>query len=174
MGICILNKVFLLPTNASLDALRDVMATCPILINWDSLGVEIGTTNADLVANPDVEYRALTSELNVWYETATGQSSLLLTLLPSPEMADRHNQIGDVWGRQDFFPFMKLYDDPVLQRNRRAFFNSVSSRFYDYPLMLTFHAEMVVESDAIVPAQEDFYADYAKRSAQGTLQKFVG
>ena len=169
-----MNKVFLLPTNSTIDALKDIMATSPVHIDWDSLGVEIGTSMGSVTADEDVEYRALTGEVNVWYETATGRSSLLLTLIPSPEMVERHNQIGDAWDRPDFFPFINLHSDPVLRRNRRAFFNSVSSRFVDLPIMLTFHNEIVVPSDALVPAQADFYHDFAKRRSMNQLPIFTG
>lgn len=168
-----MNRLFLLPTNESLDVLKSIMAASPILIDWDRVAVEIGSSESDIVpADPDVQYRALTNQAEVWYESATGHSSWLLSLLPSPEMAERHDKVGDAWGRELFLPFMNLSVDPLLRRNRRAFMNSVSTRLMEYPVMLTFQNEVVVHDKSVVPSQQDFYEDYVSRSKIMQLPRF--
>ncbi len=174
MGICILTyRLFLLPTNESLDALRAVFSGSPIEIDWSTLAVEIASSKSPIVtAEPDMQYRALTSNMDVWYESATGSSSLLLSLLPSPEMVERHNAVGDAWGRPLFYPFVKVAHDPLLRRNRRAFLNSVSTRLVDYPIVLTFCNETVLKDASVVPSQQDFYDDYVTRGSEGRLSQF--
>lgn len=154
-----MNKLFALPTPSTIDMLQTVFATSMINIHWDALCVEIGSSEELISADPDSEYRAVTGPLGVWYDSATARSYLLLPLYPSPEMVARHEEIGDAWGRL-FVPYMVITVDPVLRRERKAFINSVSSRFVDFPLMLTFHNETVVTDNSTVPDQQDFYADF--------------
>lgn len=160
-----MNHLVLLPTHESLDMLRDLFGASPVTVNWDAVAVEIGTSVAPIEINENASYRALTGAMDVWYDSANGLSNLLLTLIPSPEMAERHAQVGDAWSRPLFFPFLNLSTDPVLRRNRRAFINSVSTRLVDLPLMLTFHGEMVITDNATQPTQADFYHDIASKGA---------
>jgi hypothetical protein len=156
-----MNKIFLLPTSETLDMLQVVFGASPILINWDALGMELGTS-VDPVDLKDGEYRALTGPMNIWYDSATSRSHLLLTLIPSEEMVARHDEIGDAWGRK-FVPYLNMCEDPLMRRDRKAFLNSISTRFVDFPLMLTFHNETLVVDDSTEPAHADFYADYHSR-----------
>lgn len=144
--------------------LQTVFSGASFQINWDSLCVELGSSE-EILTPKDGEYRALTGAMGVWYDQATAISYLLLPLIPSPEMSARHEEIGDAWGRT-FLPFMTLLPDPLLRRERRAFLNSVSTRLVDYPLMLTFHNETVVTDNSVVPSHQDFYADYSKIPVQ--------
>jgi len=168
-----LKKLVLLPDNSSIDALRDVFSASPIQINWDTLCVEIASSIGNIVADQFAEYRALTGEMNVWYESATNRSNLLLTLIPSPEMVSRHEAIGDAWGRPLFFPFINIAHDPLLRRNRRSFINSVSTRLVEIPIMLTFSNETVISDLATVPSQADFYSDFASRGSVNRLPEFT-
>lgn len=156
-----MNKIFLLPTQETLDMLQVVFATSPIFINWDALGMELGTS-ANPVELKDGEYRALTGAMDVWYDAATSRSHLLLTLIPSNEMVARHEEIGDAWGRT-FLPYLNMCEDPVMRRARKAFINSVSTRFVDFPLMLTFHNETLLVDDSTEPAHAEFYENYERR-----------
>lgn len=135
--------------------LQTVFAGASFQINWDALCVEIGSSTK-LTTTKGGEYRAITSSMDVWYDFATSAPYLLLGLIPSPEMTDRHEEIGDAWGRA-FIPYMSLYKDPLLRRNRRSFLNSVSTRFVDYPLMLTFHNETLITDNSTVPSHQEFY-----------------
>jgi hypothetical protein len=135
--------------------LQTVFSGASFQINWDALCVELGSSK-DLLKTKDGEYRALTGSLDVWYDQATATSYLLLALIPSPEMSERHEELGDAWGRT-YVPFINLYPDPLLRRERRAFLNSISTRFVDYPLMLTFHNETLVTDNSVVPSHQEFY-----------------
>ena len=92
---------------------------------------------------------------------------MLLPLIPSPELVGRHNEVGDGWGR-NFFPYMVLIEDPIQRRERKAFLNSIATRFVDFPAVLTFHNEIVVESNEELPPNAEFYADYAKHGQMPT------
>ena len=171
MGIWILNKLFVLPTQSTLDMLQTIFSGASFTINWDRLAVEIGSSKDLIVAKEDVEYRAITGEMGVWYDSAQGSSFLVLPIIPSPEMAQRNAEVGDAWSRI-FIPFMSLLEDPLLRRERKAFINSIATRLVDYPLMLVFHNETVVTDNSVVPVHQEFYESYKARG-QVPVQLFV-
>jgi hypothetical protein len=171
MGICILNKLFALPTQSTLDMLQTVFSGSSFSVDWDRLSVEIGSSKDLIVPKEDIEYRAVTGSMGVWYDSAKGTSFLILPIYPSPEMVERAEEVGDAWGRA-FVPFINLLEDPVLRRERRAFINSVSTRLVDYPLMLVFHNEVVVSDSAIAPDNNDFYLSYMA-TGQVPVQLFL-
>jgi hypothetical protein len=172
MGVCILNKLIALPTKETLDLLQTVFATAPFLISWDNVCVELASSHEPIQAKDHSHYRALSGALGVWYDSAVGHSNLLLPLIPSPEMVERNAAFDDPWGRLRFLPYLNLAQDPIMRRERKAFINSLASRFVDFPLMLTFHNEVVIEVDGATPPQADFYSDYSTRG-QVPVQVFT-
>ena len=157
-----MNKLLALPTKDTLDILKTVFASAPFPINWEALCLQIGTSTEPIQPKAQSYYRALTGAMNVWYESTTGKSHLLLPLIPSPELVARNEEVGDAWGRK-FIPYVNVVEDPIMRRERKAFINSVASRFVDFPLMLAFHNEVVLYDEADVPDQMDFYMDYSSR-----------
>jgi hypothetical protein len=167
-----MNKIFLLPTQDTLDMLQAVFSGSPIIINWDLLGMELGSSVDPVELEDGGEYRALTGPMNVFYDSGTSRSHLLMSLVPSDEMVARHKQIGDAWGR-NFVPYMNMCEDPLMRRARKAFMNSVSTRLVDFPLMLTFHNETLVVDDSVRPAHAEFYDDVQRRG-QVPIRLFTG
>lgn len=167
MGICILNRLLVLPTKETLDLLQTIFSASPFTIHWDTLCVEIGSSEGPIIPRDHSYYRAITGNMRTWYEAASGKSHLLLPLIPSPEMVSRHEEVGDGWGRE-FFPYMALIEDPIQRRERKAFLNSIATRFVDFPAVLTFHNEIVVSSNDELPPHAEFYADHAKHGQTPT------
>ena len=154
-------KLFVLPTEDTKAYLHKLFADVPIVIDYDALCVEIGSSIGEI--KPDVSrmYRALPGQLGIWYETAVGRSSILLPLIPSPEMCDRRTEVGDVWERQ-FVPYMAVTSQFNNGPKVKPKINSISTSLVDNLPELRFTCETVLFDDAEVPSQMDFYEDYLK------------
>lgn len=157
-------KLFVLPTQATKEYLYKVFRDIPITIDYDSLAVELGSSRAPITADIDRQYRALPGQLGIWYETAVGHSWIILPLIPSPEMCDRHEEIGDAWGRH-FVPYMVLTGKFNNTNSVKPKLNSIATMLVDTlpDVTLNFSCETAVQDDAQVPSQEDFYLDYFQK-----------
>lgn len=155
------NKLFVLPTPETRDYLRMVLSDLPVVIDYDALAVEIGSSGSPI--GPDISrvYRALPGSLGIWYETAVGHSWIILPLVPSPEMCDRREEVGDAWGRK-FVPFMSITSKFNNTSSVKPRLNSISTGLVGTLPTLTFHCETVVQDGGAAPSQADFYDDYAK------------
>lgn len=154
-------KLLVLPTQATKDYLHKLLRDIPITVDYDALFVELGSSNQPI--RPDLTrlYRALPGQLGIWYETAVGHSWIILPLIPSPEMSDRHDEVGDAWGRH-FVPYMVLTGRFNNTSSVKPKLNSVATMLVDTlpDLVMEFSCETVILDDATVPSQEDFYLDY--------------
>jgi hypothetical protein len=166
-----INKLFVLPTPWTRDYLRSVMSDLPIHIDYDALSVEIGSSTGLIAPDITRTYRAFPGSLGIWYETAVGHSWIILPLVPSPEMCDRREQVGDAWNRK-FVPYMVLTGKFNNTSSVKPRLNSISTGLVDRLPELTFHCETVVQDGAGVPAQADFYDDYLK-TGLADRQKFI-
>ncbi len=165
------NKLFVLPTQETRDYLRMVLSDIPIVINYDALAVEIGSSMQSIVPDSTRIYRAFPGTLGIWYETAVGHSWIILPLVPSPEMCDRRDQVGDAWGRK-FVPYMVITDKFNNTSSVKPRLNSVSTGLVDRLPLLTFHAETVVQDGSAQPSQADFYDDFMKTGV-ADRQQFI-
>lgn len=154
-------KLFILPTQETKEYLHKLLRDIPITVDYDALAVEVGSSPTPIQADLDRVYRALPGQLGIWYETAVGHSWIILPLIPSPEMCDRHEEIGDAWGRH-FVPYMVLTGKFNNTSSVKPKLNSIATMLVDTlpDLTLTFTCETVVVDDSVVPSQEDFYLDY--------------
>jgi hypothetical protein len=156
-----MKHLFVLPVPETILHLQALFSGCPFSIDWDSLGVEIGSTDDLLTAKaPTRLYHAIPGSMGIWYDTSAGDSYLLLPLFPSPKMARRHDEVGDAWDRSQFRPCLNFGILQSNRRNHKAFINSVATALVDTSPVLGFHMETVVQDSAIVPQFDDFYRDY--------------
>jgi len=153
-------KLIALPTAQTTSYLMDVFQGAPVQINFEALRVEIGSSRS-LIEPNDIEtvYRAVPGLMDVWYDTATARSYWILPLIPSPELAEAHDQIGDAWDRE-YVPFMVISEVQNMERRRAAWMRSVASSLAATRPIFTFTAEMVLEDAAIMPEHHDFYESY--------------
>jgi hypothetical protein len=154
-------KLFVLPTPDTKALLHTMFADVPVVIDYDKLCVEIGSSTEAVVPDLTRMYRALPGQIGIWYETAVGYSSILLPLIPSPEMCARRVEVGDVWDRE-FVPFMALTSRFNNGPNVKPKLNSISTSLVDHLPELRFTCETVLYDEAEVPSQLDFYEDYLK------------
>lgn len=151
-------KLFALPTLETQEHLTTLFQGCPVPIDFDSFGVEIGSSRSE-IRPVDQVYRAVPGLMDVWYETATQRSYWILPLFPSPEMVTRHEQVGDAWER-DFIPFMVIAAVQNMERRNVAWMRSIASSMATTRPILTFHNELSTRDISIVPEQNDFYEAY--------------
>lgn len=164
-------KLFVLPVPETQAYLRQVFSDLPIVIDYDKLCVEIGSSFNEIKPDFTREYRAFPGTMGIWYETATARASIILPLIPSPEMCDRRKQIGDVWGRE-FVPYMALTQQFNNTWRVKPRLNSITTSLADTLPLLRFSAETVLVDDSEVPSQQDFYEDYLKNGG-AELQTFL-
>lgn len=156
-----MRHLFVLPVEETVSYLKALFMGCPFDVDWDKLGVEIGSTEGPLVAGPPTRvYHAVPGSLSIWYDSAAGYSYLLLPLFPSPKMARRHDEVGDAWNRSQFRPVLSFGILQSNRRNHKAFINSISTALVDLSPVLGFHMETIIEDQAVVPQFSDFYTDY--------------
>lgn len=161
-----MNKLFVLPTIATQQYLHNIFSDISVEIEYETLCVEVGSSVTPIVPDINRIYRALPGPMNIWYETAVGHSWLILPLIPSPEMADRHDEIGDAWGR-DFIPYMVLSGKFNNTFRVKPKLNSIATMLIDTLPDLHFHAETLMQDSATVPSQSDFYNDYHAKGRDG-------
>jgi len=154
-------KLFVLPTDQTKEYLHKIFSELPIVIDYERLCVEIGSSLEDITPDLTRIYRALPGSIGIWYETATGRPSILLPLIPSPEMCQRREEVGDVWERQ-FVPYMSLTDQFNNGPKVKPRLNSIADGMVSTLPELRFSCETVLIDDAVVPAQADFYDDFLK------------
>lgn len=155
------NKLFVLPTSDTRDYLRMILSDLPLAIDYDALAVEIASSSSEIVPDITRVYRALPGSMGIWYEEAVGHSWIILPLVPSPEMCDRREEVGDFWGRK-FIPYMVITNKFNNTSSVKPRLNSISSALVDTLPTLMFHCETVVQDGSSVPSQSDFYDDYSK------------
>lgn len=155
-------KLYALPTLQTVEYLDSVFQGSPIPIDPQIFGVELGSSRTEVGPYPDAVYRAMPALMDVWYDTATQRSFWILPLIPSPEMVDRHDQVGDAWNRQ-FVPFVRVAEVQNMRRRNVAWLRSIATGLASTKPILTFTNEFVAVDDSIMPAQNDFYEDYLRR-----------
>jgi hypothetical protein len=159
-----MKHLFVLPMPETVAHLQALFMDVPFDIDWDRLGVEIGSTEGQLTPKaPTRVYHAVPGALSIWFDSSEGCSFLLLPLFPSPKMAQRHEFVGDAWSRPQFRPVMSFGRLQSNRRNHKAIINSIATALVDTSPVLGFHMETVVEDEAIVPQYSDFYTDYIER-----------
>ncbi len=161
-------SLFVLPTPETAQFFREVFQGSPTFIDPDTFGVYLGSSRTPISARQGHVLRAMPDTMDQWYETAMGHSNWLLPIIPSPEMVARHDTIGDAWGRQ-FVPFIKVSDQANDARHTRNFMRSISTSLVDIKPILTFDNEVVVETDSVLPFQQDFYEDYIARGRRSDV-----
>lgn len=157
------HTLWILPTDETLTYLQSLFQSTPLTVNWDSLGVEIASSRSPIKTGPESRsFNAFPGSMDIWYDTATTRSYLLLPLIPSPKMARRHEEVGNVWGRNQFRPVMSLGELQTNRRNHKSIINSISTALIDTAPVLQFHCEMVIEDDSALQVApfSDFYRDY--------------
>jgi len=159
------HKLFILPSPDTVHQLQTLFMNCPFEIEWDQLGMEIGSSlNPIATKAPEIAYNAIPGSMDIWYDSGADEPHLLIPFFPSPKMARRHKEVGDAWRRPEFRPCLSLGIAPTLRRRTRAFINSIATALVDRSPVFTFAMEtMITHRDCKFPEHGDFYRDYVGR-----------
>jgi len=158
-------KLITLPTPETLGLLSRMFAGTSMHVDWDAVSLTLASDVEPILPAEDGLYRALPGSMDLWYDTAQNRSFLVLPLVPSPEMAKRHEEAGgDAWGRK-FVPFLNLGTPGTNRRRHSAQWKSIATGLIDRQPILTFHGELVLATDGTVPELNDFYTDYLRRGS---------
>ena len=136
--------------------MRQLFQASPIEVDFEGLAVCLGSSRADIPLQTG-ELRAIAGSIGIWYDPVAGFSRLLLPLFPSPEMVQRHSEVGDAWGRT-FVPYVVLCDWPSSKRRNKGFINSIATDLVDTNQQFVFDTEAVIAGDdAPTPPDNEFY-----------------
>lgn len=158
----VLNELLVLPTPETIRMLSTIMSACPFDLDLNKAYVSLNISEHSMTPKSDNIYEARAGSLGVWYDSATGYSSLILPL-KSPQMAERVMEVreeapntfyGDRW-----IAFMVLVSDfPPVSRRKAGFINSIGDSLEWEPRPLTFSQEFVAPTQIMSEPFADFYA----------------
>ncbi|QBX06578.1 hypothetical protein H1O16_gp165 [Burkholderia phage BcepSaruman] len=163
-----LYETMALPTNETLDYLRTVFNGCPFEVNFDAAYVSLNISETEMkLDDTGAVYRARPGYMGIWYDTALGDSSLILPL-SSGDLLTRAQDLreeapNEFYGNL-YFPHMVLVPHMVpLKRHVRTFVNSITHVLGTIDRrMLTFSHEVQLTRDYRYAPSSDYYQDTAK------------
>jgi hypothetical protein len=163
-------RAFTLPTPETLESLQHKFNSVDVDINWDAIGVELGSSLKPIdEVSPGEVYKAIPGSMGMWYDAATARSWLILPLFASPKMARRANAIGNVWDRP-FIGYMVLTDLFNNRRRTKGLLNSIATGLVDQSPVFTFHGEVHTEDFATKsPPFQEFYLDWKTKGGMSNL-----
>lgn len=158
----LVNELLVIPTADTLNSFRQIFSGCPFDMNLDKAYVVLNISESEMEPEPENLYSAHCGSMNVWYDQATGMSSLILPLV-SPSMTERVQSLQDkspsaFYGGQ-YFPHMILVQDfPPISRRYSGFIGSISDTLNAQQTPIFFDAELCVQKEYYAPPQMDYYA----------------
>jgi len=175
----IVNQMFVLPTEDTLYYLSQIFSGCPFDIDLSLMHVEVNSSVQEMTPDPLLLYKATAGTMEVFFDTATMETSLLLPL-ESRSLVERCAELrqtapsafysNSTMGEDYYFPFMVVKRNmPPRSRHYRSFINSLSNTLAttsDYPLL--FEGEFIVTSDFSNVPDYDYYSSQVGNHLQVT------
>jgi len=155
----------IIPTDATLDYLKDCFQATNVEIDWDNVYVEICSTDKQIELRPNKVYQFNAGSMGYWYDDDAGHSNIILPLIPGDDAISRFKEVGDIWKRH-FVPHMVLTDKFNNKRRTKARINSIATGLIEVQPILEFYSEMWIELSEPQrqrPRQHAFYQDYLAR-----------
>lgn len=165
----IVYQLVALPTEDTLQYLSQVFDACPVDLNLKGFHVEINSSVEPMEADPSRLYKATAGMMDRFYDSVTGDTSLILPLR-SMDLQERCAEVrvnapSAFYGSM-YFPFMVIKDNlPTMKRHRRGLMQSYADILVANHRPLLFEAELVIEKEyESVP-----YFDYYMTQAAGRI-----
>lgn len=158
----LVHQLFALPTDDTVQYLRNIFDACPFEIDFDGLCVELNSSAQEMEPSQEFIYTAKGGTLNLFYDSNTQQSSLLLPLV-SESLALRAFELREeapsAFYGDMYFPYLVIKRGMVNPRRHiRAFINSLSDTLAaDNAQPLEFEYEVKVERDLQYVPDADYY-----------------
>lgn len=155
------NQLIVLPDDETLNYLRQIFSGCPFDIDFHKMYVELNSSTQEMVADISRTYVAESMSMDVWYDSATQSTSLLLPL-NSPTLVARCHELrasapSEFYGAH-YFPFLVLKRYmPPMYRQYRAFINSISDTLFANQTPLVFGSEFLLPQSFEYVPDVDFY-----------------
>jgi hypothetical protein len=159
----LVNELICLPTRETLDYLSHIFSGCPFDLDLSKCYVVLNISEEQMETEPDNVYKATAGNMNVWYDTGTEMSSLILPLI-SPELNARAQELRadapSAFYGSHYFPHMVVVQDmPPMARHFSSFISSMAHVLATTPdSPLFFDAELVMSKNYYAVPQADFYA----------------
>jgi hypothetical protein len=158
----LINELLVIPTQETLRMMSAIFSACPFDLFLDRAYVVLNMSEEHMEPEPDLLYSAQAGTLNLWYDTATQMTSLILPLV-SPSLNERvvavREKAPSAFYGEHYFPHMVLAEDfPPVARRYAGFLASVGNSLAALTEPLFFDAELVIQKDYRAVPQADFYA----------------
>src|SRR6185437_297756 len=158
----LVHQLVVIPTPDTLEYLSQVFSGSPIDLDLKAMYVEVNSSTLPMEADPDRIYKASAGTLSQYYDSATGETSLLLPL-DSPQLLERFRVLRmtapSAFYVQNYFPFLVVKRNmPPLKPHRRGLVNiswADTLAANHYPLM--FDAEIVLTKEYYEAPDLDYY-----------------
>jgi hypothetical protein len=169
----IVNELSVLPDADTIDYLSTIMSGAPLSIDLESIYVVVAQSQSEIKADPNTVFLAKAGSLDMWYDTATGETSLILPLM-SPALdaraAEVRNKTEPAFYGGVYIPFLTIVPHmPALSRHYRRFVRGLSDTLWANRQPLVFEREFVTVKDYAAVPNADFYASYAAGARALTL-----
>src|SRR5271163_4427459 len=124
------NQLIVLPDTATLNYLREIFSGCPFDLDLSEAYCEVNSSQGEMVPDGSRAYVASAGSMNVWYDSSTQSTSLILPLI-SPPLMERCQELRraapSVFYGDHYIPFLAVKRHmPPMDRAYRGFINSVS------------------------------------------------
>lgn len=158
----LVHQLLVLPMPETIEYLSKVMSACPFSLDLTKAFVELNSSKTPMVPDTNRVYTARAGTMQVFYDGATQQSSLLLPLQSPALLArttDLRRDAPSAFYGDHYFPHLVLARGmPPMARAYRSFIASVSTTLATDPdQVLMFDAELVVSNDFHSVPDADFY-----------------
>jgi hypothetical protein len=156
-----INQLVVLPTEETLEYLGQVFDASPIELDLKAMYVEINSSEEVMEADTTRSYTAYAKTLDRYYDSSTGETSLLLPLV-SEALVDRARELRlkapSAFYQNYYFPFLVIKRNlPPLRRAYRGLVTNWSDTLYSHQQPLFFDAEIVIPKEYDQVPDMDFY-----------------
>jgi hypothetical protein len=163
----IVNRLLVFPTQNTLDYFSRIFSGCPFDLDLNQMYVEINSSVQEMTCDTDAIYEATAGTLDIYYDTAINDSSLILPLT-SPSLVERCKQVRSYAptafyydkenNREYYFPFLLIKDiAPTKSISYRRFLASISTTLAGNHYPLLFGNEYIVTADFDQIPHQDYY-----------------
>jgi hypothetical protein len=156
----LLNRLIVTPSLETTAYFKTIMASSPIELDVDNFSVDIITTSGAFETKPNNTYSALCGTMNIWYDPARMESSLILPLF-SNSLTHRFDEIADTGAMPYWYPLynphlVMKFAMPSRHKHFRGFLNSISTTLATSNVPLTFDSEYAAIVDQIHPLNYEY------------------
>lgn len=163
----LVHQLVVIPRPETLEYLSNVFDGCPFDLDLNSMYVEINSSARPMVAEPENVYIAYAGSMDRFFDTGTGETSLLLPL-SSEGLLHRCREVREYapsafYGEQ-YFPYMVVKRAmPPLKRHRRGLLISYIEQLHAHQEPLLFDAEIVYPKEYSTVPDMDYYVQMSTK-----------